>query len=217
MSFFSSTIGGLMSWLTLHQGLAYLVLFTGSYTETLIGASFFIPGEVFFLAGSILAGAHVLNIWLVALVIYPGAILGDTSSYWIGRYLGKRVFKEGRWVFSMVNYQKGEEFFKRHGNKSIFLARLLGPLSWITPFLAGAYAIPYPEFLKYNIPGILVGIGEFLIVGYFFGNQYQRILGLVQQYLLAVGVVALLLFIGIRYLISVEYFKNWREKRSQRL
>ena len=203
-----------MQWLTIHQELAYIILFLGSYSETLIGMSFFVPGEVFFLSGSILAGAGVLNIWLVMLAIYPGAMLGDSSSYWIGRGLGSKVFKEGRRIFSIANYQKGEAFFRRHGNKSIFLARLLGPLSWITPFLAGAYKIPYDEFVRYNIPGILVGIGEFLIIGYFFGNQYQNILSVVQRYILEFGVVALVLLIGARYFIKVEYFRSWRKKRK---
>lgn len=186
-----------MQWLSVHTQLAYLILFLGSYFETLIGPGFFIPGEIFFLSGSILAGLGVLNIWVIIIILYAGGMLGDSSSYFIGFKTSDSFFKENNFLFSLKNYQRGENFFKKHGKKAIFLARLLGPLSWITPFLSGVFKIPYRDFLKYNIPGVLVGIGEFIVVGYFFGNQYSRILLILQKYTLAI----VLFFVAIIFLI----------------
>ncbi len=196
-------IGALAGWLGSHQQEAYIILFLGAFFETLIGPSFFIPGEIFLLAGSILGGTYVLNIWYVALALYSGALLGDNSSYFIGYRSSGTIFKEGRRIFNPENYKKGAAFFSRYGNRAIFLARILGPLSWITPCLAGVYRVRYSTFLIYNTPGIFVGIGEFLIVGYFFGNQYQTILNIIQYYFLIIIVIVIAIF-------AIYWF--WRTK-----
>ncbi len=170
------SISSFVAWLITHQHIAYIVLFLGAYSETLIGPSFFVPGEIFLISGSILAGAGVLNIFFVTGSLYVGAALGDSSSYYIGSKTGPSIFRPGQYIFSTDNYQKGEAFFKKFGNKAIFLARIMGPLSWITPFLAGIFKVPYPIFLKYNLTGIIVGIGQFMVIGYFFGNQYKTLI-----------------------------------------
>ena len=181
MHIFANTIAGMMSWLSLHTTFAYTILFLGSYFETVVGPGFFIYGELFFLPGAILAGTGVLNIWLVIATTIIGGILGDYTSYELGRKQGKTIFKSGNKYFTPENHKKGSEYFNKFGPKAIFFARLLGPLSWITPFLAGTYGISRKTFFTYNIPGVFVGIGEFLIVGYFFGSGYQTALNFIQQ------------------------------------
>jgi membrane-associated protein len=187
------------SWLGLHQNVAYIVLFFGTFFETLIGTCFFIPGELFLISGSVLAGAHVLSLPLVILALYGGAIAGDTTSFWIGHRIGPTLFKEGRPILSPENYRKGEALFAKYGTKAVFFARLLGPLSWITPFLAGVYKVPYKPFLIYNILGVLVGVGQFIIAGYFFGKHYQLFFWLVERYFVLIAAVALVVFLVLRY------------------
>jgi len=196
----------MLVFLKTHIFLSYLVLFFGSYFETLIGVGFFVYGEIFFLSGAVVAGAGILNIWIVALSVVFGAALGDSSSFALGRKYGMSFFKEHHKFFNHTNYQKGQDFFNKYGTKAIFLARLLGPLSWVTPFLAGVYKIPYGQFLKYNIPGIIVGIGQFLIVGYFLGNGYQKFLSVTKNYFLA-ALFIILLAAGIYYIIRNIYRK----------
>jgi len=168
------------------------VLFFGSYFETLIGVGFFIYGEIFFIPGALLAGAGVLNIWIVSGVLIAGGVLGDSTSFAIGRRYGASFFNEHNKVFNYTNYRKGMAFFEKYGTKSIFFARLLGPVSWITPFLAGVYKVPYPTFLPYNIAGVTVGIGQFLVVGYFFGANYQAILSVFRRDALVVAAISIL-------------------------
>lgn len=197
----STTLAGMMTWLTAHQTIAYVVLFAGSYFETVVGPGFFIYGEFFFLPGAILAGARVLNIWLVAITTILGGILGDFTSYGLGQKYGLSLFKEGNRFFTPENHKKGALFFEKYGAKGIFFARLLGPLSWITPFLAGTYKIPRNTFFKYNIPAVIVGIGEFLVVGYFFGANYETALKFIQKDVAYVLGIALI-FIAIYYIIK---------------
>ena len=189
------------TYLAAHTLLSYAVLFLGSYFETLIGVGFFIYGELFFIPGALLAGAGVLNIWFVTSALILGGVLGDSSSFALGRRYGASVFKEHNKIFNHTNYQKGLNFFEKYGTKAIFFARLLGPVSWITPFLAGTYKVPYKKFLGYNIAGVTVGIGQFLIVGYFFGANYQAVLSIIKQDAAIVGGIAILV-VAVYYIIK---------------
>lgn len=196
MELLTSIMNDTGAFLAAHTALSYAVLFFGSYFETLIGVGFFIYGELFFIPGALLAGAGVLNIWLVSAALIAGGIAGDSTSFALGRRWGSSVFSECNKVFTLANYQKGMAFFERYGVKAVFFARLLGPLSWITPFLAGTYNVPYRTFLPYNIAGVVVGIGQFLVVGYFFGSNYDGILSVIKQDALVVAGVAVLVLAG---------------------
>lgn len=190
-----------MEFLTTHILLLYAVLFFGSYFETLIGVGFFIYGEIFFIPGALLAGAGVLNIWLVSFVLIAGGVLGDSSSFVLGKKYGSSIFKEHNKIFNLTNYQKGLDFFEKYGTKAVFFARLLGPVSWITPFLAGTYKVPYQKFLGYNILGVTVGIGQFLIIGYFFGANYRTVLSvLAHDATIFAGITVIIL--GLYYIIK---------------
>lgn len=162
--------------------LAYPVLFFGAFFETLIPFSLVVYGEVFFLAGAILAGLGQLDIRVVAVVLYAGAILGDNSSYWLGRRYGLGLFNTlagwpllHRFLGSEVR-EKGISFFARRGEATVFLARLSGPFSWFVPALAGAFRQSYKRFVIYNTLGIMIGVGEFLVIGYLLGDHLEEIL-----------------------------------------
>ena len=192
-----------MTWLGIHETVAYLALFTGMYLETLVGTNFFLPGEIFLLSGAILAGRHVLELGFVMVAVYAGAIAGDSSSYWIGRKLGPSIFKEGRRLLNPKNYARGEVFFRKHGKKAIFLARLIGPFNLITPFLAGIYGISYRDFLKFNLPGILIGVGEFIAIGYFFGTHFETVFLILNRYFF-VMLGAIVAFFGVRWYLKIS-------------
>jgi len=196
MEFLKNVAENTSAFLAAHTLLSYLILFLGSYFETLIGVGFFIYGEIFFIPGALLAGTGVLNIWMVAFVLIAGGVLGDSTSFLLGRHYGASIFKEENKVFNHTNYQKGLDFFAAHGTKAIFLSRLLGPVSWITPFLAGTYGVSYPAFLAYNIAGVTVGIGQFLVVGYFFGSNYDTILTIIKNDAAVVGGITLLVLVA---------------------
>lgn len=162
--------------------LAYGVLFLGAFFETLIPTSLVVLGEVFFIAGALLAGMEILNVWVVLAVLYAGGILGDNASYWLGRHFGFSLFESlARWplVGRLVhhdNYRRGVAFFERRGAIAVFAARLSGPLSWVMPAMAGMFRLNYATFIRFNTLGILIGIGQFIVVGYFFGAYLPSIL-----------------------------------------
>lgn len=175
--------------------LSYLLLFAGSFLDAIVGVNFVVRGEIFFVAGAALAGAGVLNIFLVTLLALGGSIVGDHTSYLLGKTYGTRLFQKHRFLFNPVNYERGRAFFDKFGAKAVLLARLLGPLTWIMPFIAGMYKAPYRQFLFYNIIGVIAGVGQFIIIGYLFGTNYERIFALSGKYALLVMAVVVVLLV----------------------
>lgn len=198
-----------------HRNIAYGLLFFGAFFETVIPFSLLILGEVFFLSGALLAGMGVLDLWLVMLVLYSGGILGDNLSYWMGYRYGTGLFDRlqhwpvvGR-LIHRENYEKGVAFFEKRGALAVFIARLSGPLSWVTPALAGIFRLDYGTFLRFNTPAVIIGISEFIIIGYFFGHHIGAILAGLHRYGLIVAVVLLGLILLI---LIIRRYVNWRAR-----
>jgi membrane-associated protein len=171
-----------------HRNWAYAVLFLGAFFETLIPFSLAIMGEVFFLSGALLAGMGALNVWGVYGVMLIGGLLGDHSSYWIGRRYGEGLFTHlARWpllgrMFQPEGYQRGEAFFRRRGALAVLVARFSGPLSWVMPALAGVFHLDYGAFSRFNAMGVTLGIGQFILIGYFFGRHLPGLLEMMGRF-----------------------------------
>lgn len=159
-----------------------------------------------------------LNIWCVAVVLYCGAILGDNSSYWLGRRYGMNLFYIlAKWpVFrkfvSDDFEEKGREFFHKRGAAAVFFARLCGPFSWIAPAFAGAFRHRYPRFFLFNVFGVIVGIGEFLVVGYLFGYHVEEI----AAWLRRLGIVPVLIvsFVLV-WILRINYLRRLGKKDGE--
>ncbi len=195
--------------------MAYGVLFLGAFFETLIPISMIVPGELFFFAGSLLAGMGALNVWAVLALLYSGGILGDNASYWLGRSCGSSLLERlacwpvlGR-LINQDKYQRGVDFFKHRGAIAVFVARLSGPLSWVMPAMAGMFRLNYATFLSFNTLGIVIGIGQFIVVGYFFGEYLPLILEWIDHF----G-TAILAFISALIAAGTWY---WWRRRAQAL
>jgi membrane-associated protein len=180
-----------------HDRLAYAVLFLGAFFETLIPTSLLVMGEVFLLAGALLAGMGVLNVWAVLGAMCAGGMLGDNASYWLGRRLGMVLFERlAHWplagrVFHDGNYRRGVAFFQRRGAAAVLIARLSGPLSWVMPAMAGVFRLDYVSFLRWNALGVMAGVGQFIVAGYYFGAYLPLLLQYLHRYSLpAIATVA---------------------------
>lgn len=151
----------------------YLLLFLIIFMETGFVVTPFLPGDsLLFAAGTFASPAldSQLHIgWLYALLA-TAAVLGDTANYWIGHFIGERAFSGNIRFLKQEYLQRTEEFYERHGGKTIILARFVPIIRTFAPFVAGVGKMSYFHFISYNIIGGLAWVALFTFGGYFFGN-----------------------------------------------
>ena len=149
----------------------YAILFIIIFLETGIVVTPFLPGDSLIFIAATFAGIGVLNpLWLF-LIVAAAAILGDTVNYWIGYNVGPRVFPKKSRYFKMEYLERAQKFFKKHGPKTIVIARFLPIIRTFAPFVAGISKMDYKRFLTYNVLGGVFWVGLFVSLGYFFGNM----------------------------------------------
>jgi len=150
----------------------YAILFLIIFVETGLVVMPFLPGDsLLFAAGALAASTGAMNPWILILLLFIAAVLGDTLNYHIGKYIGPRVFEiESRFI-NKQHLIKTQAFFARHGGKTIIFARFLPFARTFAPFVAGASSMNYRFFIFYNVIGGFFWIASFITLGYLFGNM----------------------------------------------
>jgi membrane-associated protein len=150
--------------------LTYAILFAVVFLETGFVVTPFLPGDSLLFAAGTLAAAEALDIRWVLVVLCLAPMLGDSANYWIGRGIGPRVFTGRNRFFKQEYLVRTQRFYRRHGGKTIILARFAPILRTFAPFVAGIAKMSYPRFLAYSVAGSLLWVPSFVCLGYFFGN-----------------------------------------------
>lgn len=148
-------------------GLLFLIIFC----ETGLVVLPFLPGDsLLFIAGAF-AAAGSLNLGLLIVLLTAAAILGNTSNYLVGNYLGPKVFQwpDSRF-FSRAGLDQAHAFFDKHGGKTIVLSRFIPILRTFAPFVAGISTMSFAQFQIFNITGGLLWVASLSAAGYWFGN-----------------------------------------------
>jgi membrane-associated protein len=159
-------------WLVDNYGVwVYLILFLIIFCETGLVVAPFLPGDsLLFVAGTLAAAGAMYVHGLFALLVVA-AFGGDNTNYWIGRYLGPRVFRiEKSRLFNPAHLERTHRFYERHGGKTVIFARFLPIIRTFAPFVAGVGRMVYPRFMFYSFSGSVFWIGFFVFGGYYFGN-----------------------------------------------
>ncbi len=149
----------------------YLILFFIIFFETGLVVTPFLPGDSLLFVAGACAAAGLLELPYLLLAITLGAILGDTLNYWIGNYLGLKVF-----VTRFPNILKKEYidrtygFYEKYGGLTIFVARFVPMIRTFAPFLAGVGSMQYRRFLFFNVLGAVAWTLCIVLGGYFLGT-----------------------------------------------
>lgn len=150
--------------------LTYFFLFLIVFCETGLVVTPFLPGDSLFFAAGALSAKGSMNLFIVFIVCFIGAVLGNTVNYFIGRKLGPMIFNSNNRFIKKKHLDSTQEFYEKHGAKAIVLSRFLPIFRTFVPFVAGVAKMNAWLHFVYNIIGALLWVGIFVSLGYFFGR-----------------------------------------------
>jgi membrane-associated protein len=148
----------------------YAILFAVIFAETGLVITPFLPGDSLLFAAGTFAALGSLNVVILWLVLFAAAVLGDTVNYWIGNKIGPSVFERDIRFLKREYLEQTQEFYEKHGGKTIVLARFVPIVRTFAPFVAGVGSMSYGRFLTFNVFGAFLWTALFVFLGYFFGN-----------------------------------------------
>ena len=153
----------------------YLLVGVFAFAETGAFVGLVVPGETVMLLGGAVAGQGAIDIYLLIAIAWFSAWAGDTTSFFIGRRLGREfVIKHGPRVgISHERFEKVEDYFSRHGGKTIFVGRFISLVRAFAPFIAGSSGMRYRAFVPYSILGTGLWASAHILVGYFFSRSIE--------------------------------------------
>jgi membrane-associated protein len=149
----------------------YAIIFVVIFCETGLVVTPILPGDSLLFAVGSLTAIGALDLGTSMIVLALAAILGDTVNYWIGDYVGPKVFyqEHGR-LLNREYLLRTHRFYERHGGKTIVLARFLPIIRTFAPFVAGIGTMTYRRFLLFNVTGGILWVCLFVLAGHFFGS-----------------------------------------------
>ncbi|GEO04884.1 membrane protein [Adhaeribacter aerolatus] len=159
---------------------AYLILFLIIFVETGLVIMPFLPGDSLLFAAGAFAAPQLtqtgelvpgpFNVFYLIGLLFVAAFLGDTLNYYIGDYIGPKVFRRNYRFLKKEHLLKTQHFYEKHGAKTIIFARFIPIIRTFAPFIAGVGTMKYSKFIAYNIIGGFIWVALFIGAGYFFGN-----------------------------------------------
>ena len=128
------------------------------------------PGKTALVVASLLAADGRMVLWQVLAVAALGVAVGGLVGYGIGRQ-GGRALLERWWPEGKLArlLSRVEEFFDRHGPKSVFLARFLPGFKVAIGAAAGIARMPFRQFLLWHLLASVAFALVFGLLGYFAG------------------------------------------------
>lgn len=153
----------------------YLLVGVFAFAETGAFVGLVVPGETVMLLGGAVAGQGAISIYLLIAVAWFAAWLGDTTSFFLGRRLGREfVLTHGPRVgISHERFEKVEDYFGSHGGKTIFIGRWISLVRAFAPFIAGSSGMGYRAFVPYSILGTGLWASLHILIGYVFSSAIE--------------------------------------------
>jgi membrane-associated protein len=156
-----------------YQTTTYFILCLIIFCETGLVATPFLPGDsLLFAAGMLTASTGILNIWLLIPLLIASAIVGDNVNYFVGRYVGEKVF-DIRFLRKIIKRQyldKTHAFYEKHGGKTIIMARFVPIVRTFAPFAAGLGKMNYTKYISFCLFGAVLWVSLLSLTGYYLGN-----------------------------------------------
>jgi membrane protein DedA with SNARE-associated domain/membrane-associated phospholipid phosphatase len=151
----------------------YLLVGFFAFAETGAFIGLVAPGETVMLLGGAVAGQGTINLYVLIALAWAMACAGDVTSFFLGRRLGREFLLEHgpRFGFSHERLHQVEDFFSRHGGKTIFIGRFVGFVRAFAPFIAGSSGMRFRQFIPYSVLGCGIWVSATVVIGYVFSRS----------------------------------------------
>jgi membrane-associated protein len=184
-------------------GLLLIGLIVFAESGLLIG--FFLPGDTLLFAAGFFASQGKLPLLWLLVVLVVAAVIGDNVGYTIGKHTGKRIFRKKDGVLFRHEYiMRAEEFYEKHGGKTIILARFVPIVRTFAPVVAGAGNMDRRRFMIFNIVGAVLWSVSVTMLGFWLGSKIPNI----DKYILPVVLLATV------FTFSPPLIHVWRDRRK---
>ncbi len=163
----------LLNWLTANPGWAGFWVFIMSFVESLAFVGILVPGIILLFGLGALISLGAMDMFPIWLWGSAGAFAGDFVSYAVGRRYRNQLPET--WPFSRFPrmLERGRDYFRVHGPKSVVVGRFVGPLRPVIPVTAGMLGLTLRRFLIVDIPACIAWTPAYLLPGMLFGASLE--------------------------------------------
>jgi undecaprenyl-diphosphatase len=214
---FMDALQTFLSFLQNHLWLAYASIFLIAMSESLALVGLIIPGAVLMFAIGTLITTDYLEFYTTVIWATLGAVSGDGLSYWLGARYKQQL--QNLWPLSRYPgiLDKGMNFFKAHGGKSVLFGRFVGPLRPIIPAIAGMFGMPRRQFLLINVLSGIAWAPLYLLPGMAFGLSLElagEVAGKLVIWIVMILISILLVIWLMRHVYSftLRHTEQWVEQ-----
>ena len=172
-----------------------------AFMESLVAIGVLVPGSTIIVFTGFLAMHGKEDISTIITVSILGAFLGDFISYWLGARFGPALLNSRPMQKQKHVIQQAELFFAKHGGKSVFFGRFIGPIRGFVPFVAGCAQMKPRSFISYGVISAILWGFAYPGLGYLAGVSWQN----VQRWS---GRFALLIFVALLLTLLVTFLRK---------
>ena len=161
----------------IHYGGIYLLLFV-VFAETGLFVGFFLPGDSLLFTAGLLCSTGILDLhpFLLVVLIIIAAVAGNMVGYGFGKKVGPLLFKrKSGLLFRQEHLVAANEFYKKHGKKTIILSRFLPIVRTFAPIVAGIVKLEIHKFFIYSLVGAFFWVNALVLTGYYMGRYIPGI------------------------------------------
>jgi membrane-associated protein len=204
----------LLEIVTNYQSWTYAILFVVIFCETGLVVTPILPGDsLLFAAGAVAAmQGNPINISALVLLMLLAALLGDNTNYFIGHFLGLRVYEKNYRLIKRKYLDDTHAFYEKHGGKTLIIARFMPIIRTFAPFVAGVGKMTYRRFIVFCIVGNLLWVNTFCFAGYYFGN----IPTVKRNFSLVVFAIIFISFVPPVYTFVKQFLKSRKKEQDVR-
>jgi membrane protein DedA with SNARE-associated domain/membrane-associated phospholipid phosphatase len=194
----------------------YALAGLAAFLETGAFVGLILPGETVVILAGAVAGQGATSIAITIAVVWVGAFGGDSTSFWIGRRLGRGfALRHGpKLRITEERLDRVEAYFERYGGRTIVIGRFIGFVRALAPFTAGTSGWRYRDYFPYGLVGTGLWAAAFCLVGYFASKHINDAVRIAGDATFVLGVLAA---VGVLVAVAVIYIRRADARERSRV